>query len=79
MRQAEPILLSQNNVFKVTMYYPMRSVSTPRYNLIHNLNYWAPFPIDQDGFLAPTFQDILNRTRAGRALHWHTDLHRVLH
>ena len=29
---------------------------TVRYTLIHNLNYWAAFPIDQDGFLSPTFQ-----------------------
>ena len=24
--------------------------------MIHNLNYWAPFPIDQDGYLSPAFQ-----------------------
>ena len=29
---------------------------TRRYTLIHNLNYWAAFPIDQDGYLSPTFQ-----------------------
>jgi hypothetical protein len=27
-----------------------------RYTLIHNINFWAPFPIDQDGYLSPTFQ-----------------------
>ena len=32
------------------------TVRTNRFTLIHNLNYWAPFPIDQDGFLSPTFQ-----------------------
>ena len=32
------------------------AVRTNRFTLIHNLNYWAPFPIDQDGFLSPTFQ-----------------------
>ena len=45
-----------------------------RYTLIHNLNYWAPFPIDQDGYLAPTFQDILNRTRTRSPLPWRITL-----
>lgn len=42
---------------EVTMNYPMRAVISPdgRYKLIHNLNYWAPFPIDQDFYLSPTF------------------------
>ena len=42
--------------------------------MIHNLNYWSPFPIDQDGYLSPTFQDILARTRSGSALPWHITL-----
>jgi len=67
------VFLSQN-LHEVTMYYPMRSVRTVRFTLIHNLNYWAPFPIDQDGYLAPTFQDILNKTRKGLPLPWHISL-----
>merc|ERR1711892_484989 len=59
---------------EVTMYYPMRSIRTKRYTLIHNLNYWAPFPIDQDGYLSPSFQDILARTQASSPLPWHTTL-----
>lgn len=59
---------------EVTMYYPMRSIRTTRYTLIHNLNYWAPFPIDQDGYLSPAFQDILARTRTGTPLPWHITL-----
>ena len=38
------------------MPYPMRYVRSRRYKLIHNLNFWAPFPIDQDFYLSPTFQ-----------------------
>jgi len=59
---------------EVTMYYPMRSIRTSRYTLIHNLNYWSPFPIDQDGYLSPAFQDILSRTRSGDSLPWHISL-----
>ena len=50
------------------------TIVVARYTLIHNLNYWAPFPIDQDGYLAPTFQDILNRTRTRAPLPWRITL-----
>lgn len=52
------------------MYYPMRVVRTPMYKLIHNLNSKMPFSIDQDFYISPTFQDLLNRTRKGEATHW---------
>lgn len=52
------------------MFYPMRSIRTKDYHLIHNLNFKMPFPIDQDFFLSPTFQDILNRTKQGLPLPW---------
>ena len=41
---------------------------TRRYTLIHNLNYWAAFPIDQDGYLSPTFQvtKVLGSHRQGQ-------------
>lgn len=38
------------------MYYPMRAIRTQRYKLIHNINYYSPFPIDQDLYISPTFQ-----------------------
>lgn len=41
---------------EITMNYPMRAIRTKRYKLIHNLNYRAPFPIDQDFYVSPTFQ-----------------------
>jgi len=59
---------------EATMYYPMRSLRSARYTLIHNLNYWAAFPIDQDGYLSPTFQDLLQRSEAGFDLHWNSTL-----
>lgn len=51
-------VFASHNLHEVTMYYPMRAVRTKRYKLIHNLNYYAPFPIDQDFYLSPTFQVI---------------------
>ncbi|XP_053562470.1 N-sulphoglucosamine sulphohydrolase [Bombina bombina] len=55
---------------EITMYYPMRSVQYQQYLLIHNLNYKMPFPIDQDFYVSPTFQDLLNRTVAGQPTNW---------
>ncbi|KAK9729479.1 protein of unknown function (DUF4976) [Popillia japonica] len=52
----------------------MRAIRTKRYKLIHNLNYNAPFPIDQDFYISPSFQDILNRTRANQPLFWFKNL-----
>lgn len=56
------------------MLYPMRSIRTNKYKLIHNLNYFAPFPIDQDFYLSSTFQDVLNRTINKLPLHWYKNL-----
>lgn len=33
-----------------------------------------PFPIDQDFYQSQTFQDLLNRTKQHKPLHWLTDL-----
>ncbi|KAF2353854.1 Sulfatase N-terminal [Trinorchestia longiramus] len=55
-------IYASHNLHEVTMYYPMRSVRTTRFKLIQNLAYRMPFPIDQDFFISPVFQDILNRT-----------------
>ncbi|XP_060649502.1 N-sulphoglucosamine sulphohydrolase [Drosophila nasuta] len=59
---------------EVTMAYPMRMVRNRRYKLIHNLNYWADFPIDQDFYTSPTFQQILNATINKQALPWYRTL-----
>lgn len=52
------------------MYYPMRSVHQGPYRLLHNMHYRMPFPIDQDFYVSPTFQDLLNRTRTGQPTGW---------
>lgn len=49
-------VFGSQNFHEITMNYPMRSIRTKRYKLIHNLNYRAPFPIDQDFYMSPTFQ-----------------------
>ncbi|XP_076644221.1 N-sulfoglucosamine sulfohydrolase [Halictus rubicundus] len=59
---------------EITMYYPMRAIRTKKYKLIHNINYKMPFPIDQDLFVSPTFQDLLNRTRNNQPLKWYKTL-----
>ncbi|XP_026746870.1 N-sulphoglucosamine sulphohydrolase isoform X1 [Trichoplusia ni] len=69
----EAIFASQTH-HEITMYYPMRAIRTRRYKLIHNLNFGMPFPIDQDLYVSPTFQDILNRTRSKQALPWYKTL-----
>lgn len=70
---SRPVFMSQN-LHEATMYYPMRSVRTERFSLIHNLNFWSPFPIDQDGYLSSTFQDILKKTKAGEKIPWNITL-----
>lgn len=60
---------------EVTMSYPMRSVQHQNFRLVHNLNFKMPFPIDQDFYVSPTFQDLLNRTTAGQPTGWYKDLH----
>lgn len=49
-------VFSSQSYHEITMNYPMRSIRTKRYKLIHNLNFRAPFPIDQDFYVSPTFQ-----------------------
>jgi len=65
---------ASHNLHEITMYYPMRVIRTRLYKLIHNLNHKMPFPIDQDFYLSPSFQDLLNRTRNKEPLHWFKDL-----
>ncbi|XP_004860943.1 N-sulphoglucosamine sulphohydrolase isoform X2 [Heterocephalus glaber] len=60
---------------EVTMSYPMRSVYHQNFRLVHNLSFRMPFPVDQDFYVSPTFQDLLNRTVAGQPTGWYKDLH----
>ena len=68
------VVHASHNLHEVTMYYPMRVIRTKKYKLIHNLNYKMPFGIDQDFFISPTFQDLLNRTLKGEDTHWYKTL-----
>lgn len=52
----------------------MRSVHMGSYHLLHNLHYRMPFPIDQDLYVSPTFQDLLNRSRLSEPTHWFKSL-----
>lgn len=65
---------ASQSLHEVTMYYPTRSVHQGAYRLLHNLHYRMPFPIDQDVYVSPTFQDLLNRTRLGRPTRWFKSL-----
>jgi N-sulfoglucosamine sulfohydrolase len=67
-------VFGSHNFHEVTMSYPMRTVRTKRYKLIHNLNYKSSFPIDQDFYVSPTFQDLLNRTIAKQTIPWYKTL-----
>uniref|UniRef100_A0A3Q2QVY6 N-sulfoglucosamine sulfohydrolase (sulfamidase) n=1 Tax=Fundulus heteroclitus TaxID=8078 RepID=A0A3Q2QVY6_FUNHE len=67
---------SSQSLHEVTMYYPMRSVQQGAYHLLHNLHYRMPFPVDQDLYVSPTFQDLLNRTRLQQPTHWFKSLER---
>lgn len=49
-------IFTSQSYHEITMNYPMRSIRTKRYKLIHNLNFNSPFPIDQDFYVSPTFQ-----------------------
>ncbi|KAJ8979325.1 hypothetical protein NQ317_006939 [Molorchus minor] len=68
--KSKEAVFASHTLHEVTMYYPMRMIRTQRYKLIHNINFYSPFPIDQDFYLSPTFQDILNRTKSGQNLNW---------
>lgn len=68
------LLHASHSLHEITMYYPMRSIRTRRFKLIHNLSYRMPFPIDQDFYISSVFQDILNRTMTGEELPWYKTL-----
>ena len=73
--QSSRIVYGSHSFHEVTMYYPMRSLRTSCYKLIHNLNNAMPFPIDQDFYISPTFQDMLFRTKCHKPLKWIKTLH----
>ncbi|XP_074870270.1 N-sulfoglucosamine sulfohydrolase [Carettochelys insculpta] len=68
-------VFSSQSHHEITMYYPMRAIQHQQFHLVHNLNFRMPFPIDQDFYVSPTFQDLLNRTRARQPTHWNKTLH----
>ncbi|XP_035207120.1 N-sulphoglucosamine sulphohydrolase-like isoform X2 [Stegodyphus dumicola] len=68
------VVFGSHNLHEITMYYPMRVIRTKNYKLIHNLNFKMPFPIDQDFYISPTFQDLLNRTKEKIETNWYKNL-----
>ena len=69
-------IFGSHSLHEVTMYYPKRSVLVENMTLIRNLNHKMPFPIDQDFYLSPSFQDLLHRTAKQIETHWFKSLHR---
>eukprot|EP00096_Caligus_rogercresseyi_P013257 TRINITY_DN5933_c0_g1_i2.p1 TRINITY_DN5933_c0_g1~~TRINITY_DN5933_c0_g1_i2.p1 ORF type:complete len:343 (+),score=21.69 TRINITY_DN5933_c0_g1_i2:126-1031(+) len=67
-------IFGSHSLHEVTMYYPMRYIRTHRYKLIHNMNNPSAFPIDQDLYLSPSFQDVLDRTIHKKWLPWNKNL-----
>lgn len=63
-------VFASHSLHEITMYYPMRALRNQKFKLIHNMHYKMPFMIDQDFYLSPTFQDLLNRTMEGEPLNW---------
>lgn len=68
------MVFASHNLHEATMYYPMRVIRTRNFKLIQNLNFKMPFPIDQDFFISPTFQDLLNRTKEEVKTYWYKNL-----
>lgn len=72
--QEDDAVFGSHNYHEITMDYPMRMIRTRRFKLIHNLNYWSFFPIDQDFYTSPTFQQILNATANRQPFPWYRTL-----
>ena len=64
------VVYGSHSLHEITMYYPMRSIRKNNVTYIENINFKMPFPIDQDFYLSPSFQDLLNRTKHREPLHW---------
>ncbi|XP_046403462.1 N-sulphoglucosamine sulphohydrolase [Ischnura elegans] len=67
-------VFASHSLHEVTMYYPMRAIRTRKHKLIHNLNFKMPYPIDQDFYISPTFQDLIKRTSSKEPLNWYKNL-----
>jgi N-sulfoglucosamine sulfohydrolase len=51
-------VFGSHQLHEITMYYPMRSITTERYRLIVNLDHQKDFPLSSDIWGSPTWQDI---------------------
>lgn len=71
----ERVVFGSQSLHEISMYYPMRMARTHRFKLIRNLNYRSPFPIDQDFYVSPTFQDLLNRSQSHTPTGWYKSIH----
>jgi N-sulfoglucosamine sulfohydrolase len=51
-------VFGSHQLHEITMYYPMRSITTERYRLIINLDHKKDFPLPSDLWASPTWQDV---------------------
>ena len=70
----ESNIFGSHQMHTVMMYYPMRVVRNKRYRLLHNLYHHSAFQIATDTYLSPTWQNILNNTKAGLPTYWYKNL-----
>jgi N-sulfoglucosamine sulfohydrolase len=54
-------IYQSHSFHEVTMYYPMRSIRTRRFQYILNLAHPLPYPFASDLFDSPTWQSVLKR------------------
>lgn len=73
-RNDNDAIFGSQTFHEVTMSYPMRMIRTRRLKLIHNINYNSYFPVDQDLYTSPTFQEILDSILNKTYLPWARDL-----
>ncbi|KAM9856569.1 N-sulfoglucosamine sulfohydrolase isoform 2-T2 [Aulostomus maculatus] len=71
-RSLLPALVTEPSSWQTV--YASQSLHEGVYRLLHNLHYRMPFPIDQDVYVSPTFQDLLNRTRLSQPTYWFKSL-----
>ncbi|XP_068178611.1 N-sulphoglucosamine sulphohydrolase [Antennarius striatus] len=75
---SEPVdwntVYASQSLHEVTMFYPIRAIHQGTFHLLHNQHYRMPFPVDEDLYVSPTFQDLLNRTRLSEPTHWFKSL-----
>jgi N-sulfoglucosamine sulfohydrolase len=54
-------VFGSHQMHEITMYYPMRSITTPRYKLIVNLDHQKAFPFPSDLWASATWQGVRAR------------------